>query len=305
MNEASDIARLERWRLNDVIPEDRIAEVVAHPMFSAAARTLSTRMLQAAAADKALDGMVKDVGRYTATNWAVQLHVSGGLTLPGLKQVCEASGLVSPGRARAILLYLQYLGYVKVAGPAARNAPTLYTPTPALMQAWRASMTISLEAASLIEPAAALILARLDEPAVLDAFVSIQGEGLSRVASSEAGEAGQAELFTQIFLHRHGGMQLIHWFVQTDEQAFPPRRTPPISATALARRLTVSRVHLRRLLNNAERKGLIGWEDDGCLLILPPLRRMIEWVFANRLIGFLILAAKTADRVPRSRSGAL
>src|ERR1700761_6464728 len=75
--------------------------VIGHPRFEAAARKLSRSMLDLAARDAALDGIVKDVGRFTATGLAIYLDATGGLTLARLKEICARGTVISPGRARA------------------------------------------------------------------------------------------------------------------------------------------------------------------------------------------------------------
>jgi hypothetical protein len=66
-------------------------------------------------ADRLLDGVLKDAGRNVAAKCLAYLHVTGGLTLPRLKALCASTGLVSSGRARMLLIYLQHLGYARPA----------------------------------------------------------------------------------------------------------------------------------------------------------------------------------------------
>src|ERR1700744_3813316 len=90
---------LESWVADARVPDSLRARMIAHPAYPAAARALAANMMAAGDADKALDGIFKDAGRYLAAVLAIYLHVSGGLTLPRLKEICPATGFLSPGRA--------------------------------------------------------------------------------------------------------------------------------------------------------------------------------------------------------------
>lgn len=280
-----------RWDFSGDIPDGYVDAVIQHPLFSVAARRLASGMLAAAQSDKALDSMVKDVGRFAAATWALQLHATGGLTLPRLEQLCATSGLLSPGRARAVLLLLQYLGYVRPATNRARSEPTRYNPTPALLQAFRIHIRHALKACRIIEPWVDLVLDHVDEPGVVETFAKLQGEGFLAAAMASDLDAPIIRIIGQ----RHGGMQILHLIIQSVDQngAFPPSRSAPFSAAAVARRLRVSRAHVKRMLADSLREGLLTQASDGAILLPPETRRVIEIVYATRLISFLVCAAKS------------
>ncbi len=295
MAEQDQRLALERWVIDGQIPEHWYVALCADPRFPVACLELSTRMLRAAEGDQALDGMVKDAGRFLAANWAVYLHLTGGLTLPRLKDLCATSNLLSPGRARAVLIYLQYLGYVRPLPLAARGETRRYAPTPSLMRAFQTQIQAGLEAACVIEPAMASVLTRLDEPAALEKFLKIQGDGFVIVAPL----SDQTSPFFRIFLHRHAGMQMLHLILVSaaEEDGFPPRGPVSISAAAAARRLRVSRPHVMRLLADAEREGLLTRGPGGTVTLSASTRDSIQRMLAARLIGYMICAAKTAREI--------
>lgn len=288
---------LDRWIIDGQIPDHCYTELFEDPRFPEACRALSLRMLEAAARDKAVDGMVKDAGRYAAATWTVYLHVTGGLTLPRLKELCRASGILSPGRARALLLYLQYLGYVRAA-PSVGGETRLYWPTAALRQAWRLTVERSISAVAIFEPAIDPMLKRLDEPLVLETFLRVQGEGFLATAI----QVDQTTPFIQIFLHRHAGMQFLHLMLSEagPDEVFPPRGGFTLSIASIARRLNVSRAHIRRLINDACKAGLMSQNTDGAISLTEAGRQSVRHLFAMRLIGFLICAAKAARRLPET-----
>src|SRR4051812_48711222 len=100
------------------------AEVAASaddPRFAAAARMLAANLLAASEEDERLGAVFKDGGRYLTALCAAFLDLSGGLTQAALKQICGASGYVSPGRARALIEFLVHLGYLEAEGGAWRT----------------------------------------------------------------------------------------------------------------------------------------------------------------------------------------
>src|SRR3569832_1069561 len=126
-----------RWTAaSRLTEEERTALFLNEPHLEDAMRRLSRNMLALAAGDRAIDGIVKDAGRFFAAGMAMTLHATGGLTLPRLKQFCIDSGLISPGRARALLLYLRFLRYVEPVPGIKRGGA--YVPTASMRDAWGA-----------------------------------------------------------------------------------------------------------------------------------------------------------------------
>jgi hypothetical protein len=280
---------LESWVAGARIPESLYTRMIAHPAYPAAARALAANMMAAGDSDKALDGIFKDAGRYLAAMLAMYLHVSGGLTLPRLKEICAATGFLSPGRARALLIYMRYLGYVVPVSGRARGEPARYRPTESFVASWRKQVHAALAAAQLVDADVGLLLARLDEEAVLESFVRIQGEGL--LASAQGADQNMAVL--RIFVHRHAGTQVIWSMLLADDETFPPAKPIALSVSTLARRFDVSRIHLRRMLDNAKREGLLTLNEDGTVILLPPLRAMLDALYATQLVRLLSAAAQT------------
>jgi hypothetical protein len=211
---------LESWVAGARIPENLYARMIAHPAYPAAARALAANMMAAGDSNKALDGIFKDAGRYLAAMLAMYLHVSGGLTLPRLKEICAATGFLSPGRARALLIYMRYLGYVVPVAGRARGEPARYQPTESFIASWRKHVRAALGAAQMIDADVGFVLSRLDEDAVLERFARIQGEGL--LASAQGADQSLAVL--RVFVHRHAGTQVIWAMLLADDEAFPPAK---------------------------------------------------------------------------------
>jgi hypothetical protein len=264
---------------------------MAHPRFAEASRTLATGMLALSARDRALDSLFKDAGRYVAAMCAFHLYADGELTLPRLKATCVRSGLLSPGRARSLLQFLEHLGYVEAGARGRGGAATPYAPTPAFLAGWEAQLRVALEAARVVEPAVARVLDRLHETATLRDFARIHAHGL--VNSTADGNAVLP--FIGAFLHHHAGAQVAWVLIETSEaSAFPPQRCGPISLASLARRFGVSRIHIKRIFDDGARAGLSSLGRDGFVTLTPAAHEQIAVLYAVQLAQLLSTAARIA-----------
>jgi len=275
------------WDIDGALAQERSADLMDNPRFADAVRALASNMMAAGAGDKKLDGIFKDAGRYVAAMLAIHLHTSGGLTLPRLKELCKAFGFLSPGRARAMLIYLQYLGYVELIGS---GTPARYAPTARFVTAWRSHLRAALEAVRLIEPSVGLVLERLQETQTLESLACAHTECLL----GWAGDGGQDAPFMRVFTHRYAGTQIIWSLILADQSDFPPSQPIKFSVAAAARRFSVSRMHIKRILADGEREGLLRSGANGTLILDEPARDFIRYFYAMQLIALLIATAKTA-----------
>lgn len=294
MGEASGrTVDLLAWDAPGATTEDRYARLLASPRYPDAARAFARAMLAQAEADRALDAVLKDAGRNVAAKCLAYLHVTGGLTLPRLKALCASTGLVSPGRARTLLIYLQHLGYVTPSPRREVKTPIRYDPTARFLETWRRQMHATLESAAVVEPAASRVLDCLDVPAVLESYVRCISEayleGLKHVDT--------ADPFFRTFMHRYAGTQIVHGLVVAGEGTFPPRDPIAFAPTEMAKRFSVSRLHVCRMMDAAERGGLLRL-TDGALVLTPAGRAAVDHIYATQLIVFLVTAARTVRTCP-------
>lgn len=281
-----------RWRAAEFAESNqRLRE---NPRFAVAARMLAANMLRAAADDEELDGIFKDAGRYVAAMWAITAHLSGGLTLPRLKDVCTASGWLGPGRARALLIYLRYLGYFETLSASTRNEPARYVPTAKFKTAWRRHLALALEAAQTIEPAVSLVLARLEEDDVFEILTRLQGEEL---LASSATAFDKTSAYVTIFMNRYAGSQIVMLLTSGPSNIFPPNHDITFSISTAAKRFKVSRVHITRMLTDGEHAGLISRKDDGSIVLEDRGRAAIGDSYALQLIRLLSQAARTLEAI--------
>ena len=281
----------------DLSPE-ALGALIAHPRFTEAARTLFRGKRATAAGDAVMAGLFRDVGHYVIALWAFSLHRDAGITLPRLKAVCTRSRLMSPGRTRALLGYLQHVGYLSRVTPRQGQAAAVYAPTPRFVEAWCRHMRCGLEAAAMLEPAAALMLARLDAPetgrALALAFAQAQGDIVLAGISGFDDRALHDLPFMRIFNHRLGGGRVLTQLLSRDEGAAPIGCAPvAFTIEEVAQGAGISRLQARRLLDDAVAEGLVRI-GDGTLTWLDGARAHIQFTVAFEFTTLLASAAMAA-----------
>ena len=274
------------WSPGRPLAQDAYSRVLADPNLGRASRALVAGMAALSDADRALDGVFKDAGRYVAALWAMYLHATETITLPRLKAVCASSRLLSPGRARAMLIYLQHLGYLEPESDTARP-PIRYRPTSAFQEAWTLHLKAALEAAALIEPAASDVAQALDRPGMLEIFCAHHARGLLDSARASDHSAP----YMAVFMHRHAGNQIAQTLLLDDDgENFPSLRPVAVNAGALARRFSVSRIHVRRLFDAAEREGVLEVSPEG-VRFSEAAARFVRFNYASQFVQLLTAAA--------------
>ncbi len=274
--------------------------MIAHPQFAEAARSLATNMLASAAGDEALGGVFKDAGRYVTALWVGYLHATGGMTLARLKELCAASGYLSPGRARSLLQFLQHVGYVAVITPPGAGARPRYEPTPLYFAAWRSHSAAALRAAAIVAPDVTGLIDRMEEAGVFETFLCVHAARLhDRARVSDAMSA-----FFQIFPNRYAGLLMVMTFVETGgPDDFPSAGEIPVSLSAAARRFGVSQIHIRRMLTDATRAGLLLYDAKGTVRLEEEARTAIRFFYASQLAELVASAQLTLARLADARPG--
>src|SRR5690242_7761717 len=105
---------LERWeREVGETSDDLIAAVRSHPRFGEALHHSVTKAIDHITIDPQLHGTFRDLGHVMLASLALFMDATGGLTHRRLRDLSANSGALSSGRAAALLLRLQFIGYVK------------------------------------------------------------------------------------------------------------------------------------------------------------------------------------------------
>lgn len=276
------VASLRRWTSGAVIADATYARMLSDPRLPSAIQAIAQNTLTAGESDKALDGIFKDAGRYFAAMLVMYLHASGQLTLPTLKAYCTTSGLLSPGRGRALLSYLRYLNFIVLLPAELRRGPAQYVPTDELLVAWRSHLHAMLEGAQYIEPAVQVVRDRIHDPEIFNVFVRMQTE---EMIGSIAHSTQVDHPFMQIIVHRHAGTQILLSLLGASPD-FPPTDPIPLSVAATAQRFRVSRIHVQRMLDQAEREGLIRRGDRGAIVFEESAKNFMRYSIRCRSSGF-------------------
>ena len=294
MSIESDIGRLASWCIEGQLTDERCAEVTAHPSFERAAHFFVSNMMVTSQADPGLRGVFQDAAHYIAAMMALYLHASGGITLPRFKQACTQVRTMSPGRARALLYYLRYLNWIV---PVPGTRPQRYEPTASFIAAWHGHLRVALQASAIIEPAATLVLERLDRPEVTERYVQLVAMGDFATAFSTP----QTPAILRIFQQRRGATQIVMSLMLTaNDGNFPPVGAIPFSAAEVSRRFQVSRPQVRRVLMEAAREGLLSRKADGAVEFHESARRELRLFCAGQIARCLIAAAFTVRQLPHA-----
>jgi hypothetical protein len=263
-------------------PPDAWTQVAGHPGFAAATRQFATNMLRLCDEDPRLCAVFKDAGRYMAAMTAAYLHGAGGLTIPLLKQMCAASGFLSPGRAGAIVEFLVHLDYLR---PQCRagQAPS-YQPTDRFLSAWSRHLEAALDATALIEPALATVSAGLRRGESFGAFLGIQAARLHMLAQ----RPDPCPSLRRAFYHPHAGLQIL-WVLTLagDGVASRDGATTTVSLSELSRRFDVTLMHVRRLLKRATEEGMITHHGRGRIAFEAEGLRQIRLSYALQMLELI------------------
>lgn len=259
--------------------------VSGHRALNIAVRRLAANMLDLFAGDPRLAHVLKDAGCYMAAMLAFLLDETGELTLTRLKAACASSGLLSVGRARALFQSLEHVAYV-----APRGSGGAYALTADFRAAWTLQLRAALDAALPLEPGLARLMA---DPHAVRAFGRVHAAGLLESTRSW----GEPPLFLKVFQHPHAGAQILWVLILSGDAGddFAPARSGPISISALSRRFDVSRMHVKRIFQEAERHGLARLDGDGAVRFEPAARRQMRGQFVSQMAHILAAAGRAAQ----------
>ncbi|MFN9612624.1 MAG: hypothetical protein ACK569_09035 [Hyphomonadaceae bacterium] len=240
-------------------------EVHKYDGFVEAAWRWAATMLVLSDQDRAVDGIFKDAGRFVAAMCAVSMREEG-VTLVKLKALCARFGLLSAGRARAVLLFLRYLGYVDVWGQKSANGTTIYKVNPTFIAAWRLQLEAIFTSLELLNPRIGKLLDHLQNDAIFDAICASQIDELA----DDVEALNRFPEITQIFVNRAAGSQVLWYMLSIHrDEVFPSPKPVPLNPSILAERFNVSSVHIRRILNAAVNANLLRWADEEHVVFTP------------------------------------
>ena len=278
-------------RAGGELSPEAAAALCRHPNFAQAMRAVLTDNVSLYRGNRILNYVGYDRGRLVVAMLAFYLHASrrpgdptSGLTAQSLKSLCVEQDVCSPGRARAMLSLLRLFGYI-AAAPAGDRRFKLLAPTELLTESLRQRWSAMFAAIALVLPEAAAAGAALDRDDFLGALVR---RGMDHYRTGVRLLQFAPEL--RVFAERNAGLMILFSLViaADPDDTMPPTRPVRVSISELARRFSVSRVHVGRLLRDAEAEGLVertGSAPDA-ITLLPPVSRALRHAAALVFLFF-------------------
>jgi AraC-like DNA-binding protein len=252
--------------------------LLAHPEFPEAMRAIAAGLVTLyGGGNRLFNAVVTDRWRYLMGLFALYLHFGSrpgdprfGLTAARMRSLCEQHRICSPGRAETTLVVMRFFGLLAPAPNETDRRLRRLVPSERLIAWYRARCAFMLDATAKLLPEGAQALVALPSAEFFARFIRQLAEtffnGFRYV--DHAPDAG-------IFIQRSAGAGILMQLMLSGDpgDGFPPRRPVSISLSELARKFGVSRVHVRRLLNDSVSGGLL--ERTGAhgesFLVLPRL----------------------------------
>ncbi|MDQ0466162.1 hypothetical protein QO010_003955 [Caulobacter ginsengisoli] len=271
------------------------AQVASRPGYAMAMRRYFEAWL-APQAESAVSRSLRNMSHYMCAIWVFCLDAGpGGLTFSRLSALLGRSGVSAAKRARPILIYLRFIGYIE---PAAVDDARVkrWEPTARMLAAFRRRMVEDLTVFAPLDAAIGAVLERFDDPAVFGRFMAAMGEISVEMLAEYGPRADPLNVFSQ----RMGGMALMAELLLAGgpDGGFPPTGPVRFSLAGLARRNRVSRMHVRRVLAEAETAGLLTLSGDSEIVWTPiALVRTVD-LFAYTVLTYGHCARAALEESP-------
>ncbi|WP_229266518.1 hypothetical protein [Leptospira sp. severe_002] len=272
----------------------------AHSRFREAAATAASLSVDFYQGNWIANRVLNDRARFLITQICMYLHFtrrpeepSSGLTATRLRDICVSGKVCSAGRAEAMLLMMRAGGYLLRETVEEDRRMRRYVPTEKLVGQVRRRHTGVLRAMDMLQAEPRFLAALESDPRFYPRFVSNMSESfidgfrlvhfvpeLDRILDRDAGLIMLLSVFLTDAAYRN----------------FAPEQN--VSVFGLARRFNVSRAHVRAVLGDAERVGLIRRGSD-IAQPLPPLVDAIERLLATGFAYNGACAERALQNEPR------
>lgn len=234
-----------------------VTQLRTHPAFRAAMRQSMRSSIELHRGGRLLGWILGDRARAAFGHALMYLDATydpadprSGLTPGRTRELCTELGLCSANRAVAILALMQVSGYVAPAESTGDGRVRRLVPTEKLQSLQRARIAGQIEALSVAIPEVRPALERLGDPAFERMMVlGFAGFFLNGVRVLQHAEP------IRLFADRSTGVVLLFDLLLQGWER--PDDEIELSIADLSRRYGVSRVHINRLLRDAEAKGSV------------------------------------------------
>jgi len=294
---AGDLAAL----VFDVLAQDSLDAMIAHPDFGAVSLVLMDNWGPHAEDDASMTRTLRDVGHYMAGIWALALHGTlEGLSHASLSRLVEPLGFGSRTRVHAMLVYLQVIGLVRPTAAQGDGRLKRYAPTPALEALFRARFHRELGFCAPLVPEVEAVLARWHEPGVFEAFMGATGRFMAGSFLAYDRKAPNLDGISQ----RNAGLTVLGQLLVTAGAGFPPVGPVEINLSELAKRSGVSRQHARNILKVGEQAKFWRTQADGRLVFSEAFDLQIRVLMASYVLHLAWCARDALAAVDGRRSAA-
>jgi hypothetical protein len=269
----------------------------ALPQFQPASLRFTYYLLSMHQTDTAFMDVMNDIQRAFFAFFVLYLDARGAITHTGIMQLCQDLGFTSLSRAGAILMQWRMSRFLVTDALQSGRRGRRYLPNPDVVAAFRRSFAKTIESIAVIEPAALAVVRLLDGRDTFKAFVVSLGDDL--IGSIKGGQRNEISLFDQ----RNVGLAILNRLAVSapDGRTYPAEGPVPLSINALANEFRVSRTHVRKLIGDAEARGLMRRDASGTAIILQaPLREALADYQAAAFLTYMkaMIAALAASAEP-------
>jgi hypothetical protein len=268
-----------------IVPASEVVELIAAPGFADAARAIASQLIEDYLADRIVNRVFNDRGRYLAGLIALYLHrvrldgeANAGITVGRLKTLCARTGVASPGRAVAILSIMRFGCYLRPAEPGQDRRKVILVPTERFIALQERRWRFLFGAMARVMPEAGRALEIYTKPAFQSAFLR---HGFDAYLAGFRLIQYAPELLPY-FEYVSGFNILLQLLVKAGGSAGPV----PLTISDLASQFWVSRAHVRKVLGLATADGYIartvGSRDP--IIVEPALAEVINRFFAGAFL---------------------
>jgi AraC-like DNA-binding protein len=285
------------------ISDEKIAALWAQPGCADACRALIRQAQGLTKKDSVFHANFRDIGRMVLGTLALYLHATGGLTHRRLCELSSEGGVLSSGRASAILLRLRMIGYVKPSDQRSDGSARLYVPTEKMIGAYAARTQLELDALAKVEPDMAPFMAfwERDRHAALFALYHQIGERLTYATNNTRQDLKPFEAL----IMRDAGMLMFYAVLESADRggAFPQVGPFAISLADMSRRFGVSRTHVLRFFRDAEKAGYLARDaKDNLTVVTSALCKAFADYYATIQIALMVMAYRALKDLEREKA---
>jgi hypothetical protein len=281
--------------------EPALAAVQAHPGFDEAAFLGAGGVVAAYRGNRLLNAVLNDRARLLMAIWSLHFHFSSrpgdphsGLTVARLRRACTDLNLCSGGRAEATIVLMRFFGHLAAATDPEDRQLRRLVPTERLLEWNRWRMANTFGAMAKVMPEGAEALSRMQTPGFVESVICHVGR-IHLAGFQIVDHVPDMRLF---FERNAGLVTLMSLSIAVKSDHFPPGVPIPVSLSALARSFGVSRTHLRRMIDDAQRLDFVERIEPHALRILPRLAAGMRRATALFLLlyGHCVRAALADER---------